>query len=105
MERPERNLGARAPLRQVICALSPADLLERVGMAEPQTEAETQAVLDRAIEVVLKKEGGSGYRDVNMNLAFRGHICELQLQLVQHGSHLRTVDIGQGLGECGTAGG
>ena len=24
---------------------------------------------------------GSGYRDVNMNLEFKGHICELQLQL------------------------
>ena len=44
--------------------LTAADLLERVGMAEPKTEAETEAVMERAIEVVLKKEGGSGYRDV-----------------------------------------
>ena len=33
-------------------------------MAAPTTEAETQAVLDRAVLLVLKKEGGSGYRDV-----------------------------------------
>ena len=44
--------------------LTPADLLAQVGMPEPQNEAETQAMLDRAILLVLKKEGGSGYRDV-----------------------------------------
>ena len=44
--------------------LTKEDLLERVGMAAPTTEAETHAILDRAIDVVLGKEGGSGYRDV-----------------------------------------
>ena len=33
-------------------------------MAEPQAPAESEAVLERAIDVVLGKEGGSGYRDV-----------------------------------------
>ena len=40
--------------------LTQEDLLQRVGMAAPTTEAETHAILDRAIDVVLGKEGGSG---------------------------------------------
>ena len=44
--------------------LTPADLLERVGMPAPTTPAESEAVLECAIDVVLKKEGGSGFRDV-----------------------------------------
>ena len=44
--------------------LTPADLLARVGMLEPTTEAETEAVLIRAIEVILKTDNKSGYRDV-----------------------------------------
>ena len=44
--------------------LTHEDLLERLGMPEPTSPAETEAVLDRAIEEILKNSSKSGYRGV-----------------------------------------
>ena len=44
--------------------LTPADLLARVGMPEPTNDAESEAVLKRAIEVLLKNDNISGYGGV-----------------------------------------
>ena len=44
--------------------LTPADLLARLGVPEPQTMAEYDALLDLAIQEILKTDNKSGYRDV-----------------------------------------
>ena len=46
--------------------LTPARLCwsERLGMAEPQTEAEAEAIVKQAIEVILKNGNKSGYAGV-----------------------------------------
>ena len=43
---------------------TPEDLLERLGMAEPTSAAETEAILDRAIEEILKNGNKSGFSGV-----------------------------------------
>ena len=44
--------------------LTPADLLARLGVPQPQTMDEYDAVLDLAIQEILKTDNKSGYRDV-----------------------------------------